>query len=103
MKRKIVWGKVKHSCYFSAKTSLKFVSSKNKIRVSFFPVFHIAPSSPMSQKCVLVTENCVIFVMTIHACFGKTRVSANDFLTQQFHYKNFECLLVCVEFGVRGT
>jgi hypothetical protein len=46
MKRKIVWGKVKHSCYFSAKTSLKFVSTKNKVRVSFCPVFHTAPFSP---------------------------------------------------------
>jgi hypothetical protein len=36
MKRKIVWGKVKHSCYFSAKTSLKFVSTK-KVRVSYSP------------------------------------------------------------------
>jgi hypothetical protein len=43
MKRKIVWGKVKHSYYFSAKTSLKFVSSENNIRVSFCPMFHTAP------------------------------------------------------------
>jgi hypothetical protein len=27
VKRKIVWGKVKHSCYFSAKTSLMLISS----------------------------------------------------------------------------
>jgi hypothetical protein len=47
MKRKIVWGKVKHSRYFSAETSLKFVSSKYIIRVSFCPVFHTAPFSPM--------------------------------------------------------
>jgi hypothetical protein len=31
---------------FLVKTSLKFVSSKNKIGVSFCPVFHIAPFSP---------------------------------------------------------
>jgi hypothetical protein len=46
MKRQIVWGKVKHSCYFSAKTSLKFVSPKNKVRVSFCPCF-IQPRSPL--------------------------------------------------------
>jgi hypothetical protein len=46
MKRKIVWGKVQHSCYFSAKTSLKFVSTTKKGRVSFCPVFHTAPFSP---------------------------------------------------------
>jgi hypothetical protein len=46
MKCKIVWGKVNHSCYFPVKTSLKFVSSKNKIEVSFCSVFHIAPSPP---------------------------------------------------------
>jgi hypothetical protein len=46
MKRKIVWGKVKHSYYFSAKTSLKFVSSKNKINVSFCPMFHTASFTP---------------------------------------------------------
>jgi hypothetical protein len=46
MKRKIVWGKVKHPCHFSAKSSLKFVSSKNKIHVSFCPMFHTAPFSP---------------------------------------------------------
>jgi hypothetical protein len=28
VKRKIVFGDVKHTCYFSAKTSLKFVPSK---------------------------------------------------------------------------
>jgi hypothetical protein len=47
MKRKIVWSKVKHSCYFSAKTSLKFVSTKNKVRVLFCPVFHKAPFTPI--------------------------------------------------------
>jgi hypothetical protein len=47
MKRKIVWGKVKYSCYFSAITSLKFVSTKNTVRVSFCPVFfYTAPFSP---------------------------------------------------------
>jgi hypothetical protein len=46
VKRKIVWGKVKHSCNFSAKTSFKFVSSKSKIRASFCPVFHTAPFAP---------------------------------------------------------
>jgi hypothetical protein len=46
MKRKIVWGKVKHSCYFSAKISLKFISTKNKVRDSFCPVFHATPFSP---------------------------------------------------------
>jgi hypothetical protein len=49
MKRKIVWGKVKHSCYFSAKTSLKFVSTKNTVRVSFCPVFHTAPFTPIAK------------------------------------------------------
>jgi Amiloride-sensitive sodium channel len=47
MKRKIVWGKVKHSCYFSVTTSFKFVSAKNKVCVSFCPVFHTAPFSPI--------------------------------------------------------
>jgi hypothetical protein len=46
MKRKIVWGKVKHSCYFSAKTSLKIVSNINKVRVLICPVFHTAPFTP---------------------------------------------------------
>jgi hypothetical protein len=41
MKLKIVWGS-----YFSAKTSLKLISTKNKVRVSFCPVFHTAPFSP---------------------------------------------------------
>jgi hypothetical protein len=45
MKCNIVWGKVKHLCYFSEKTSLKFVLSKYKIRVLFRPVFYIAPFS----------------------------------------------------------
>jgi hypothetical protein len=57
MKRKIVWGKVKHSCYFSAKTSLKFVSTKNKVFVSLCPVFHKAPFSPTKArdlKCCMV-------------------------------------------------
>jgi hypothetical protein len=42
---------VKHSCYFSAKTSFKFVSSKNKIRVSFCPVF-MQPHSPLLFFCL---------------------------------------------------
>jgi hypothetical protein len=45
MKRKIVCGKVKHSSYFLVKTGLKFVSSKNKIGISFCPAFYIAPFS----------------------------------------------------------
>jgi hypothetical protein len=47
MKRKIVWGKVKHPCYFLLKTSLKLVSSKNKIGISFCPAFQTAPFSPI--------------------------------------------------------
>jgi hypothetical protein len=50
MKRKVVWGKVKQSCYFSAKTILKLVSTKNKVRVSFWPVFHTASFSPTTKK-----------------------------------------------------
>jgi hypothetical protein len=46
MKRKVVWCKMKYSCNFWAKTSLKLVSSKNKIDVSFCPSFHTAPFSP---------------------------------------------------------
>jgi hypothetical protein len=38
MKPQIVWGKVKHSFCFLVKTSLKFVSSKNKMSVSYSPV-----------------------------------------------------------------
>jgi hypothetical protein len=49
MKRKIVGGKMKHSCYFSAKTSLMFVSTKNKVRVSFCLVFHTAPFTPIGS------------------------------------------------------
>jgi hypothetical protein len=45
VKRKIIWGKVKHCCYFSEKQALKFVSTKNKVRISFCPVFHTAPFS----------------------------------------------------------
>jgi hypothetical protein len=52
MKRKIVWGIVKHSCCFSAKTSLKFVSTKNKVHVSFCPVLHThtTPFSPIGSR-----------------------------------------------------
>jgi hypothetical protein len=52
MKRKIVWAKVKHSCYFWVKPYLKLVSFKNKIDVSVGPVFNIAPFSlPIRIKC----------------------------------------------------
>jgi hypothetical protein len=46
MKCKIIWGKMKHSCYISLKTCLKFVLFKIKIDVSFCPLFHAAPFSP---------------------------------------------------------
>jgi hypothetical protein len=32
--------------FFRKKKSLKFVSTKNKVRVSFSPVFHTAPFTP---------------------------------------------------------
>jgi hypothetical protein len=43
MKRKNAWGKVKHSCYILVKASFKFVSSINKIGISFCPALHIGP------------------------------------------------------------
>jgi hypothetical protein len=60
VKRKIVWGKVKHSCYFPAKTSLKFVSTKNKVRVSFCPMFQTAPftPTPLSLKYKIAEQKC---------------------------------------------
>jgi hypothetical protein len=43
--------------FFSAKTSLKLVSTKNKLRVSFCPVFHTALFSPtLKNKNFLINH-----------------------------------------------
>jgi hypothetical protein len=57
MKRKIVWGKVEHLGYFLVKTSLKFVSSKNKIGVSLCPVYHIAPFSSAPERSTVANTS----------------------------------------------
>jgi hypothetical protein len=48
-------------CYFSAKTSLKFVSTKNKVCVSFCPVFHTAPFTPTHLIKIWVYANQSVF------------------------------------------
>jgi hypothetical protein len=53
-------GKVKHSCIFFAKTSLKLVSTKNKVCDSFCPEFHTAPFSPTPKGTPLVKVSTIL-------------------------------------------